>query len=80
MAANRRGTAQHWMDCAFSHSPAQIYSTGVEWARNDGYVVTDDRGRLDLPLIHRWLSEESYWAEGRTIDVVTKSIERSVSL
>jgi GNAT superfamily N-acetyltransferase len=58
----------------------QIYSTDVDWARDDGYVVTDDRSRLDLPLIHRWLSEESYWAEGRTIDVVTKSIERSISL
>ena len=68
------------MDSAFNHSPAQIYSANVERVRNDGYVVTDDRSRLDLPLVHRWLSEESYWAEGRTIDVVTKSIERSISL
>ena len=43
-------------------------------------MLTDDRRRLDLPLIHRWLSEESYWAEGRTEEVVAKSIERSVSL
>jgi GNAT superfamily N-acetyltransferase len=43
-------------------------------------MITDDRGRLDLPLIHRWLSEESYWAQGRTIEVVAKSIELSVSL
>lgn len=43
-------------------------------------MVTDDQGSLDLHLIHRWLSEESYWAQGRTIEVVAKSIERSVSL
>ena len=43
-------------------------------------MLTDDRRRLDLSLIHRWLSEESYWAEGRTMEVVAKSIERSVCL
>lgn len=43
-------------------------------------MVTDDRSSLDLPVIHRWLSEESYWAQGRIIEVVATSIERSVSL
>ena len=43
-------------------------------------MVTDDRDGLDLPVIHRWLNEESYWAQGRTIEVVATSIERSVSL
>ena len=41
-------------------------------------MVTDDRSRLDLPLVHRWLSEESYWAKDRTIEVVAKSIEHSI--
>jgi GNAT superfamily N-acetyltransferase len=58
----------------------QIYSDEVTWVREDGYIVTDDRGNLDLPLIHRWLSEESYWAQACTIEVVAKSIERSVAL
>ncbi len=52
----------------------------MNWVRDDGYLVADDQDRLDLPLIHRWLNEESYWAEGCTIEVVAKSIERSVSL
>jgi GNAT superfamily N-acetyltransferase len=52
----------------------------VNWVREDGYTLTDDRRRLDLHLIHRWLSEESYWAEGRTLEVVAKSIEGSVPL
>jgi hypothetical protein len=60
--------------------PAQIYSKCVTWARADGYMITDDRDSLDLAVIHRWLSEESYWAQGRTIEVVARSIERSVAL
>jgi GNAT superfamily N-acetyltransferase len=52
----------------------------VKWLRRDGFEITDERDRLDLPLIHQWLSNESYWAEGRPIDVVVKSIEQSVSM
>jgi GNAT superfamily N-acetyltransferase len=52
----------------------------MDWVRDDGYTVTDDRASLDVPLIHRWLSEESYWAKGCTVEAVAKSIERSVSL
>jgi GNAT superfamily N-acetyltransferase len=59
---------------------AQIYSASVNWFRDDGYMITDVQSRLDLPLIHRWLSEESYWAEGCSIEVVARSVERSVSM
>ncbi|MER7760639.1 GNAT family N-acetyltransferase [Streptomyces sp. NPDC097619] len=31
-----------------------------------GYTVSTDPDRLDLTTVHRWLSEESYWALGRT--------------
>jgi GNAT superfamily N-acetyltransferase len=31
-----------------------------------GYELDDDRSRLDIDAIHRYLSEESYWAKGRT--------------
>lgn len=27
-----------------------------------------DRSRMDVARIHRWLSEESYWARGRTLE------------
>ena len=26
--------------------------------------ISDDKGRLDVPLIHRFLSEEAYWCLG----------------
>lgn len=46
--------------------------------RGDGYVLTVDPTRVDLTLVHRWLSEESYWAAGREFDVVARSIEGSL--
>jgi GNAT superfamily N-acetyltransferase len=52
----------------------------VQWTRADGVFITDDRDRVDVPTVHRWLSEESYWAAGRSIDVVAKSIEQSLTL
>jgi len=36
-----------------------------EWERDDA-LVTTDRSRIDLDVVHRFLSEQSYWAEGRT--------------
>jgi GNAT superfamily N-acetyltransferase len=31
----------------------------------DGYELDDDKARIDRAEVHRYLSEESYWAEGR---------------
>ena len=31
----------------------------------DGYDLDDDPARIDRAAVHRFLSEESYWAEGR---------------
>ena len=28
-----------------------------------GYALSTDPARLDVTTIHRWLSEESYWAK-----------------
>ena len=35
----------------------------------DGYELDDDPGRIDRAAVHRYLSEESYWARGRPRDV-----------
>jgi GNAT superfamily N-acetyltransferase len=40
--------------------------------------ISTDRSRLDVGLIHRFLSEESYWAKGRSREQVERSIENSV--
>lgn len=52
----------------------------MESRRDDGYWVSDDQHNLDLDRIHRWLSEESYWAEGRSLDVVRRSVQSSITL
>ena len=31
-----------------------------------GIELDDDRARIDVDVVHRYLSEESYWAAGRT--------------
>lgn len=33
-----------------------------------GYELDDDRTRIDVVAVHRYLSEESYWAQGRAFD------------
>ncbi|HLT45894.1 MAG TPA: GNAT family N-acetyltransferase [Rubricoccaceae bacterium] len=40
----------------------------------DGYVVSTDPARLDLDVVHRFLSEDSYWARGVPRDVVERSV------
>jgi GNAT superfamily N-acetyltransferase len=56
------------------------YICRMELVRPDGFVVTDDRARIDVARVHRWLSEESYWAAGSSLDVVTRSIQGSITL
>ena len=43
-----------------------------------GFVVSDDKARLDLDLIHRYLAEESYWAAGRSRAIVERTIAGSL--
>jgi len=47
------------------------------WERGE-YVITTDRSRLDVALIHSFLSTQTYWAVGRSVDVVKRSIDNSL--
>lgn len=46
--------------------------------RADGLEISLDRERVDVDRVHCWLSDESYWAAGRTRDVVERSIAGSL--
>ena len=35
----------------------------------DGFELDDDVDRVDVEAVHRFISEESYWASGRELDV-----------
>jgi len=48
-----------------------------EWQRDD-YLISDDPARLDLGFIHRFLSTESYWAQGRPVEIVQRSVDNSL--
>lgn len=40
--------------------------------------VSTDKGELDLPLIHRFLSTEAYWSRGIPQDTVERAIAGSL--
>jgi GNAT superfamily N-acetyltransferase len=41
------------------------------------YLISTDKNRLNLEVIHRYLSGESYWARGRRRETVERAIEHS---
>lgn len=49
----------------------------MEWTR-DGYTISDDPARVDVAAVHRYLTEESYWARGVPRDVVERSVAGSL--
>jgi hypothetical protein len=36
----------------------------------DGYELDDDRDRVDVDLVHRFLADEAYWVKGRSRETV----------
>jgi GNAT superfamily N-acetyltransferase len=40
--------------------------------------ISTDKARLNVPVIHRFLSEESYWARHIPLEVVARSIANSL--
>lgn len=44
-----------------------------------GYEISTDAARLDHELIHRWLSQDAYWALGRPRDQLDRAIAHSLN-
>ena len=42
------------------------------------YTITTDQSQFDLEAIHRFLSEQSYWAKGVPREVVERSLKGSL--
>ena len=49
-----------------------------EWHR-DGYTISTNPERLNVTLIHDFLSNNAYWAKGRSLNTVQRSIENSLN-
>jgi predicted GNAT family acetyltransferase len=45
----------------------------------DGYEISTDPARLDVDLIHQWLSLDAYWAMGRPRDKMDTAIATSLN-
>ncbi|HEV7743603.1 MAG TPA: GNAT family N-acetyltransferase [Pyrinomonadaceae bacterium] len=48
------------------------------WERGD-YSISTDRSRLDVELIHDFISNTSYWGQGRALAVVQRSLDNSLN-
>jgi len=44
----------------------------------DEFTISTDKQRLDLAVIHKFLSEDSYWARERSIEQTKTAIENSI--
>jgi GNAT superfamily N-acetyltransferase len=42
------------------------------------FVICTDRDRLQIDVIHKYLSEESYWAPERTVEQTATAIKNSL--
>lgn len=50
-----------------------------ERAAGDGYTISDDPARFDLPLAHRWISEKSYWGKQIPYGVFAVAVRGSLT-
>ncbi len=49
----------------------------MEWQKEQ-YLISTDKSRLDVSMIHHFLYTTAYWAVGRPMSTVRKSIENSL--
>lgn len=45
----------------------------------DGFTVSDDPARFDMPRAHRWIGEESYWGKGIPYTTFAAAIRGSLT-
>ena len=49
-----------------------------QWQKGE-FLISTDKVRLDLEVIHDFLANQSYWAQGRDLEVVKRGIENSLN-
>jgi len=49
-----------------------------EWQRGE-YTISTDNNRLDIGIIHDFISKQSYWAQGRQIETVQRALDNSLN-
>ncbi len=49
----------------------------LEWKR-DWFLISTDPGLIDIGVVHRFLSEDSYWSKGIPVEVVQRGLANSM--
>ena len=47
-------------------------------AEKDGFIISTEKLKLDIPSIYQYLSKEAYWSKNIPMEIVKRSIEGSV--
>ena len=47
-----------------------------EWQRGE-FTISTDNNRLDIRKIHDFIANQSYWAQGRTIETMRRALDNS---
>ncbi|KJS59441.1 GNAT family N-acetyltransferase [Streptomyces rubellomurinus] len=47
--------------------------------RGDGYEIDTELDRIDLDLVHHWLSADAFWALGRSRETVEQAARASLN-
>lgn len=45
---------------------------------NQTFQISTDKSRLDIPMIHQFLSQEAYWCKGIPLETLQRSIENAM--
>ena len=46
--------------------------------QQDGFTISTDRARMDVDVIHHYLSQDSYWAKNIPREIVERSIQNAL--
>lgn len=49
-----------------------------EWKRKEHTISTDD-ALLDIPVIHDFIANQSYWGQGRKVETVKRALDNSLN-
>ena len=50
----------------------------LEWQRGE-YTISTDNSRLDIRTIHDFISNKSYWAQGRSMETAQRALDNSLN-
>lgn len=64
-------------DRAAADGHDETMSVRTTETQHGDHLISTDPARVDVVAVHRWLSEQAYWALGRTFETQRRAIEHS---